>query len=360
MDKPIRIAQVVGKIVQGGVDTVVMNYYRNIDRNLVQFDFFSDGLEPTFHDDEILKLGGKIYRLPPYDKGMLANLRVFREILKENNYQIIHSHMSTLSPFWLREAKKAGIPIRIAHSHTTASIAEGKRVLAKYMLRPFSRVYPTHLITCSQYSGEWLFGKKSPMYIMRNAINIEKFRFNQDIRNKVHSDLGIEGKFVVGHVGRFVNQKNHHFLINSFYQALAQDPNLLLLLIGDGELRKDVETQIHNLGISGSVILLGNRDDMSNLYQAMDVFVLPSIFEGLSVACVEAQNSGLPCILSTSVSTETALSDHVKFIPLKEEMWVNAILSAKANNKRIDPPVVNEFDIQNSAPKLCDYYLSLL
>ncbi|MCL2014506.1 MAG: glycosyltransferase family 1 protein, partial [Oscillospiraceae bacterium] len=309
--KPIRIAQVVGKVVLGGVDAVVMNYYRHIDRTKFQFDFFMDGLDKTPIDDEILSMGGRIFKLPPYEQGMKKNLVEFCKILKNNNYKIVHCHMNTLSVFWLREAKKSGVPVRIAHNHSTAHWREGKRTLMKYALRPFSRIYPTHFCACAEHAGRWLFGNrlfdKGKITILRNAIETDRYAFNPDIRERVRAGLGLQDKFVVGHIGRFVYPKNHKFLIKIFAQVAKQEPNAILMLVGDGELKPEIEQMTDELGIRRFVRFLGVRQDVQELYQAMDVFVLPSLYEGLPVVGIEAQASGLPFIMSDRITKEAAV-----------------------------------------------------
>ncbi|MCL2400719.1 MAG: glycosyltransferase family 1 protein [Defluviitaleaceae bacterium] len=359
MEEPIRVAQIIGKAIQTGVDTMMMNYYRNIDRNQVQFDFFMDGLEPTIYDDEIPALGGRIFKLPPYEKNMRDNLRTFREILQKHPYKIVHSHMNALSVFWLREAKKAKVPVRIAHSHSTASRGEGLRVMMKYSLRPLSKMYPTHLAACSQHAGTWLFGKNTPAFIIYNAFEVDSFRFDSTVRDTVRTELNLTDKYVIGHAGRFVYQKNHHFLINVFKEVLDYNPQAVLLLIGDGDLRKEAENQTKALEISDSVVFLGTRKDMHLMYQAMDVFALPSNFEGLGMVAVEAQVSGLPCFLSEAVPREAGLVKQVTFLPLKIQDWAAQIIALKPDGlseQRNNPLVIDNFDIQQAAPRLCEYY----
>ena len=365
MTETIRVAQIIGKAVQGGVDTLVLNYYRHIDRSKVQFDFFMDGFGSALYDDEIRALGGRVFKLPPYEKGMRANLRQFREILGANKYKIVHSHMNSLSVFWLREAKRAGVPIRIAHSHSTASPGEGLRTLLKYILKPFSKLYPTHLAACSEYASGWLFGKKplssGRVFMIRNAVDIDKFRFDPEIRSSVREKLGVRDKFVVGHVGRFVYQKNHRFLIDVFKQIQGADPTAALLLIGDGELMQEVRDRVREYGLDESVIFLGNRRDVHELYQAMDVFALPSHYEGLPVSAVEAQASGLPCVLSDRITTEALLSDGASMAPLSERDWAERIALCKGHDRKSDLSALvgGGFDIGAAAERLCKYYLDL-
>ncbi len=254
MNNPVRIAQIMGKMVNGGVDAVIMNYYRNIDRSKVQFDFVVDSDSKFIPQDEIESLGGRIYIVPPYQKiGKYISALV--KLFKQNKYQIVHSNINTLSVFPLFAAKKAGVPVRIAHNHSTAAKGETKKNILKYILRPFSKVFATHYVACSEYAGEWLFGKKAmesgKVTIFNNAIDLNKFKFDEKVRSEVRKELGIEDKFVIGHVGRLCFQKNQEFLIDIFEEVHRRDPNSVLLLIGDGEDREKIERKIKNLSGGG-------------------------------------------------------------------------------------------------------------
>lgn len=363
MDSPVRIAQIIGKATLGGVDIAVMNYYRHIDRSKIQFDFFMDGLGKSPIDDEIIALGGRIYKLTPYEESMKTNLRQFREILKQNSYKIVHCHMNTLSVFWLREAKYANIPIRIAHSHSTAHWGEGKRTVMKYALRPFSRVYPTHYCACGEYAGRWLFGKRAckvgKVSIMHNAIDLNKFKFDAEARGRVRKTLGVNDKFVVGHVGRFTYQKNHKMLIKTFLSIYKQNPNAVLMLIGEGELKYKIEQLVSELGLSRAVLFLGVRKDVNELYQAMDVFVMPSWYEGFGIVALEAQTAGLPCVISNQVPIEAVLTDTCTRMPLSNGAgkWAEAVLrNVGFYADRSDGIIINDYNIVDGAKKLENLY----
>lgn len=367
MGEPIRIAQVVGPVVLGGVDTMVMNYYRHIDRSKVQFDFIMDGYEKTPIDDEIRALGGRVYKVEPYAKNIVKSMRQYYRIFRENRYPIVHCHMNTLSVFPLFEAWRAGVPVRIAHSHSTAVKSEGTRTTIKYMLRPFSKLFPTDYCACAEYAGRWLFGDKffdsGKVRVIKNAIDLERFSFKPQVRTQMREKLGIENKFVVGHVGRFMYQKNHDFLIDIFDEIHKQNPNSILLLIGDGPLKKQIQEKVDKLGLTNSVQFLGLRRDVPDLLQAMDVFVLPSYYEGLPVVAVEAQTAGLPMIVSGSISKEVQITSLLTFCSLEEsaEKWASLALSAFTNNPRLN--MINSikrsgFEICNAARELSEWYLS--
>lgn len=250
-EEPMRVAQVVGKMKNGGVEAVVMNYYRHIDRSKVQFDFFVDEDSTWIPKDEIESLGGRVYIVPPYQK-LHKYIPALIKLFKENDYKIVHAHLNTLNIFPLFAAKRAGVPIRICHNHSTAAKGETKKNVLKYTLRPFAKVYATHYAACSKYAGEWLFGKKSvergEVTIFNNAIDLEKFKFDPKVRDEVRKELGIEDKFVMGHVGRFCYQKNQDFLIDVFQEVYKKNPNAVLLLVGDGKDRKRIEEKAKFLG----------------------------------------------------------------------------------------------------------------
>ena len=223
---PIRVAQVMGKWLGGGVESVVMNYYRHIDRSKIQFDFICDADSTNIPYEEIEKLGGKVIIVPPYQK-IIQYEKQMKKVLIEGGYNIVHSHINTLSFFPLMAAKKAGVPVRIAHSHSTSNKKEWKKNLMKNALRPLSKVYATDYMCCSELAGRYLFGNKTydegKVHLLNNAIDVDKFRYDEKIRKQKREELGIkEDTLVIGHVGRFVTQKNHTFLIDVFHEVHEQ------------------------------------------------------------------------------------------------------------------------------------------
>ena len=296
-EEPIRIAQIIGKWLGGGVEAVVMNYYRHLDHSKVQFDFICDDDSTNIPYDEIEKLGGKVILIPPYQK-VFKYQKELRRVLRNGKYEIVHSHINTLSVFPLYAAKKVGVPVRIAHSHSTTNKKEWKKNLLKQVLRPFSKKYATNYMCCSELAGRWLFGDKAydegKVYLLNNAIDLDKFKYDKKIRDKKRKELGIkEDTIVIGHIGRFVAQKNHTFLIDIFNQFHKKEKNSILLLAGQGPLQEEIKNKVRELGLDDSVRFLGQRNDANELYQAFDVFLLPSLYEGLPVVGVEAQASGL-------------------------------------------------------------------
>lgn len=274
-EEPIRIAQIVGKWIGGGVEAVVMNYYRHLDHSKIQFDFICDDDSTNIPYDEIEKLGGKVILIPPYQK-VFKYQRELRRVLRDGKYKIVHSHINTLSVFPLYAAKKVGVPVRIAHSHSTTNKKEWKKNLLKQVLRPFSKKYATNYMCCSELAGRWLFGDKAydegKVYLLNNAIDLDKFKYDKKIKDKKRKELGIkEDTIVIGHIGRFVAQKNHTFLIDIFNQFHKKEKNSILLLAGQGPLQEEIKNKVRELGLDDSVRFLGQRNDANELYQVFDV-----------------------------------------------------------------------------------------
>lgn len=363
--EPIRVLQIIGFVCGGGVEAVIMNYYRNIDRNKIQFDFIIDGYEKTALDKEISSLGGKVYKVEPYTKNPLKNIYQIYRIVKDNNYQIVHSNMNTLSVFSLFAAWLAGAKVRILHNHSTAVKSEKLRSAMKYILRPFAPIFANKYLACSELAGEWMYGKKKmkegKVKVLNNAINVDNFAYNPKLRKKLRQDLNIDkDTLVIGHVGRFMYQKNHDFLIDIFKEIHKQRNNSLLLLIGDGSLRATIEAKVQNYSLQDCVKFLGLRKDVKDLYNVMDVFVLPSWYEGLPVVSVEAQANGLPCFVSDKVSKECNLSSSMHFISLDKNAgdWSKKILDSNiTRNKNAKQELIaNNFEIKNEAGKLIKLY----
>lgn len=363
--KPIRVLQIIGIVCGGGVEAVIMNYYRNIDRNQVQFDFVIDGYDKTYLDDEIKAMGGKVYHVEPYRENIFRYMVQIYKIVRNGHYDIVHSNMNTLSVFSLFPAWLAGAKQRILHNHSTAVRQEGKRSLMKHILRPIAPLFANRYAACSILAGDWMYGKewmaKGEVKIIRNAIDLKKYAFSQELRKRYRQELGIaDDDFVIGHVGRFMFQKNHRFLLQIFYEISKCKENAKLLLVGDGELRSEIEKKVYDIGIDKKVLFLGLREDVQAIYNAMDMFVLPSWYEGLPVVSVEAQANGLRCVFSTNVTSESKLTGSVEFMDLAAgaSNWAMHIL--QGNNSRNSSAEkemrLAGFDIETQAQKLVDWY----
>lgn len=363
--EPIRVAQIMGKWLGGGVESVVMNYYRHIDRNKVQFDFICDEDSKYIPREEIESLGGKIILIPPYQKPFKYH-KELKRVLKNGNYKIVHSHISTMSFFSLWAAKSAKVPVRIAHAHSTTNKQEKKKNLMKQVLRPFSKVFATDYFCCSELAGRWLFGNKTydqgKVYLLNNAIDVDKFKYDEKIRKAKRKELKIKDKdLVIGHIGRFVQQKNHSFLIDIFNEVHKQNKNTVLLLAGEGPLKEEIENKVKELGLEKNVMFLGQRNDANELYQTMNAFVLPSLYEGLPVVGVEAQAAGLPCFFSTDMTKETKVLQTSKFISLTHtpQYWAKEMLKQLNSYTRVDTEkeiTANSFNIKIEVTKLEQQY----
>lgn len=347
---------------RGGLETMLMNYYRHIDRSRVQFDFLVHRDFRADYDDEIESLGGKIFRLPrlvPWSRSYHRALDAFFDAHPE--YKIIHVHQDCLSSVILKSAMQHGIPVRIAHSHSSRQDYNLKYPI-KLFYRRLIPCYATKLFACGQAAGNWMF-RGAASEIVPNAIDTDAFRFRPQVREAVRRDLQIAPEtLVVGHVGRFSPAKNHGKLLEIFAAFHQKQPNSVLLLVGDGDLRKQIEAKISELQLQDSVILTGVRSDVADLQQAMDVFVFPSVYEGLPVTVIEAQTAGLPCIVSDTIPSEVYLTDLVAFEKLSSSAddWARTILKKK-NTMRIDRHeeiAAHGFDISVEAVKLQEYYLN--
>lgn len=365
-EKPMRVAQIMGKMAGGGVEAIVLDLYRHIDRRKIQFDFIIDDDSSVVPLTEIELLGGRVYPIAPYQRLMRYRSDLER-VLRENNYKIVHSHINALSVFPLQIAKKVGIPVRIAHSHSTMGKRELAKNAMKRALRPFSNRYPTHRLACSSFAGKWLYGNHADFEIVHNAIDLDAFAFDAEVRKRTRAELGLSNDdFVVGHVGRFETQKNHVLLIEAFSALASEMPEARLLLIGSGGLFEKVMTLARSKGIAEKVTALGYVERPSRYYQAFDVFALPSLYEGFGTVAIEAQVAGLPCILSDVVPQEVMIADTVKYLPIDDPLlWADSLAkcSRKAAQRRgscINDRAAQLYSIDNEAAKLAALYERLV
>lgn len=363
MAEPIRIAHVMGKMVGGGLETVVMNYYRHINRSRFQFDLLVDADSTLVPRDEVESLGGRVIEVPPY-QDVINSQRVLTSLFRQEGWTIVHSHMNALSVFPLHAAYKAGVPIRIAHSHSTSGRGEFARNAMKTLLKTQANLYPTNRVACSRLAGDWLFGKGSKYTVVRNAINLDRFAPDTSSRRAVRDELGVMGdELLVGHIGRFVEQKNHALLLNIFKEVLASEPDAVLALAGDGPLMNATRERAKDLGIDGSVRFLGQRADAAALYRAFDVLCLPSLYEGLPMVGVECQASGTPILTSDAVTREAAMTSLMEFEPLSSApgAWAHHLLSMRGRTfVNGDAEGLSAFDIKFAAKQLERLYAECL
>ena len=368
---PQRILYVNGGIMhRGGIESYMMSYYRNLDKDKLQIDFIVHGYDKGIYDDEIEAMGGRIFRVPVKSKNYFGNIRELRKIFDSNDYKIVHSHMDAMSTVVLKIAKESNIPIRIAHSHNTQHLTTNK---IKYLLNEYARKnitkYATHLFACSEPAARWLFGStnvdKGNVVYVKNAINLEEYAFDPAMRAKYREEFSVEEDLVIGHVGRFDYQKNHSYLIDVFNRLVQEVPNAKLVLVGDGRLKSKIQDKIIEYNLSNNIILLGVRDDVNNIMNAFDVFILPSHFEGLGIVLVEAQANGLKCIASDTIPKEVNISGDVTFLSTAQNnigCWIRQILQTDVNNRNADINkfVTSGYGIKNEVEKLQQLYLEYL
>lgn len=359
----IRILQCVNDMHRAGLETMLMNYYRNIDRTQIQFDFLTHRPTRSDYDDEIESMGGRVYYAPRlYPQNYPAYFSYMKNFFKEHpEYKIMHSHIDSMSYLPLLAGKKAGVPVRIAHSHNTAIDKD-----FKYLLKQYFRIRLTsaanQYLACGEEAGKFLFGNKQ-FKVIPNAVDASKFYYDETVRVKKRRELGYTEKFVIGHVGRISYQKNHKFLIEIFNEVQKKEPRAVLMLVGVGEKEQEVKEQIKSMGIENKVKFLGNRSDVFELYQVMDVFVLPSLFEGIPVVGVEAQFADLPCFFSDKTPKEVKFNVKSQFLGLDipAEQWADKILLSKNSERSTGRGDLTDscYDIKVAHGILEDYYLKL-
>lgn len=350
--------------------SVIMNYYRHMDRSRIQFDFLCFipcKNQQESYEREIEELGGRVFFVakPGSSPGSVRELSQFFKNHRQG-YQWLHNHEVYLSFLLNPIAAHFGISNFIVHSHTTKFSDRRLAALRNRILCIPIRFMRCKKFACSMEAGTFLFGKRAAeldsVYVLHNAIEIEKYAYNPEMRQVIRRELGLENCFVVGHIGRFVPQKNHEFLISTFKELLKTESAARLLLIGDGPLRESVRKRCLEEKIDGQVLMLGQRDDVTELFNAMDVFALPSVFEGIGIALVEAQANGLLGLASDCVPKEAEVTGKVRFLPLRVETWADTLRACgKEPKPRRRPDIVDSFrekhyEIMAEAWKLQEYY----
>lgn len=362
-----RIAVIIGKMHSGGKKNLVMEYYRHIDRNKIQFDFICDDDSNAIPTEEIEALGGRVYVIPRY-QNIVANIRAIKEICKQNKYRIAHGYNGTMNVFGLYAAWRGGVKIRINESISMAHSSDKKTYLKK-ILKPFSRCFSTHYMANGEACGKWQFGKlydQGKVAIFKTVINVDANKYNPELRDKCRKEFGLENNVVIGHIGRLTAQKNTLFIIDIFNELTKIEEKAKLLLIGDGELREDMLARISQYGIEDHVLYLGRREDIKQFYNAMDCFLLPSLYEGLPVVGVEAESHGLPMFFSTEIPEESSpCGDLGVFIGLDKSAkeWARRIIDKVTEVERKDhnnDVKAAGFDSVTEAEKLLEYYETII
>ena len=372
MGEPIRILNLFTIMNRGGAETMVMNYYRRIDRSKVQFDFIVHREERGDYDDEIEALGGKIYRICPiYPKNFKKYKAQLNQFFDEHpEYLIVHSHMSELGYFAFKIAKEHGVKCTICHAHNapnfkSETLSEKAKDIVRFVFKHKIRKYTDYRFVCGMDAGKWLFGRraKRKFIMMNNAIEADKFRWNRKKAADLRREMNLDGKFTVINVGRFNAQKNHNFILDIFNLIHYKNPDSVLLLAGDGELRERIMQKAEKLGLGDCVRFLGVRDDINDLLLASDVFLFPSLYEGLPVTLVEAQASGIKCVISDAVPKDCKITKNIVTVPLDETpgVWADEVLKFADGYERKDTYetiVKKKFDIEENAKWLEEFYIN--
>ncbi|HDR8126618.1 glycosyl transferase family 1 [Bacillus thuringiensis] len=371
MGAPIRILQVFNSMNRGGAESMIMNLYRQVDKTKVQFDFVVHTSNSCAFDDEIKQLGGNIYYIPRFKGYNYLSYRKewikFFNIHKE--YKVIHGHIGSCAAIYLQIAKEYGL-YTIAHSHSTKKTTKKIKTPQEILFPVFS--YPTRFIAdyffgCSKLAGKYRYGDKivasDRFEVINNAVRTQDYIFNEDIRIKYRNEFNLKDQFVIIHVGRFDVPKNQTYLIDIFKEYHKVDESSILVLVGEGPLKKVLEEKVKALNLQESVIFTGIRNDVPDLLKMGDVFVFPSIYEGLPVTLIEAQATGLKCIVSDTVTEEVKVTNLVEFVGLSEpiDSWLQKISAASNSYSRVDRSndlAISGYDIKETAVFLEDFYIN--
>lgn len=364
MTESIRVLHVIGIMNRGGAETMIMNLYRNIDRDKIQFDFVENSHEKGIFENEILSLGGRVFHCPKFSGNAFAYMQWWNTFFDEheNEFAFVHGHIGSTAAMYLLSAKKHGIKT-IAHSHNTYTRDFRFKQFRYQILSYPTRFVADYFFACSERAGISRYGRRTSFQVIRNAVDSQEFQYKEGLRETLRRELHINSNALVfGHVGRFQTQKNHTFLINIFRTICRIDKNAVLLLAGDGPLRLEIEKETEALGIKEHVRFLGVREDIPALLCCMDLMIFPSLFEGLPVTLIEAQCSGLRCMISDRISDECILADDlVTYMSLDEnaEEWANKAIDLCEYERYSHSDVVKKagFDIKENAKWLQSFYL---
>lgn len=359
----MRVLHVVSVMDMGGMENYIMNLYRKIDRNEIQFDFLVHHGRRGVFEDEIEALGGHVYHTTLMDDFNLPRyIKKLRELFQNQRYGVVHGHLGSAAFFYLREAKRAGVPARILHSHCPNHPNTLKGYI-KHVLFRFSPIYANVRLACSEQAGKYQF-RKEPFEVVPNGVDVARFRFNQQQRDEMRNRLQLDESFVVGHVGRFYYEKNHAYLIAMFRELRKKVPNAVLLLLGDGALMEEMKALVDKVGLRDSVRFMGVIRDCAPYYQAMDAFVLPSLYEALPLTGIEAQCAGLPCLFSENVSNEVKLDAQAMFLPIGAEnigFWIDELMKIQSCPVDRTRPIhgSERFDADINAQRMVARYRAL-
>ena len=368
MSEIITILHVFGRLDRGGAETLIIELFKTLDKSKFHFDFAVHGDKIGDYEKTVQLNGGNVYHLPKYKVyNHFKYVSAWKRLLSLNSFDVVHAHVRSTASIFLHIAKKYNIKT-ISHSHNTSS-GHGIKAAYKNFLQKRIVKNTDFLMACSVDSAKWLFGKKifnvRKVQILNNAIDTDKFTFSLVNRLRIRKELGINNEVVIGHVGRFHDQKNHTRIISIFSTYNKYNQNSKLILVGDGELKPKILNQVRALKLTDKVIFTGVRSDTNSLFSAFDILLFPSIHEGLPLVLVEAQTSGLPCIVSDVITTEINLTDLVKYVSLNKDdsEWVKVI----ENSLNIKRDIVysnimknNGFDLASNIAILEKIYSDIL
>lgn len=360
----IRVLQVVNAADRGGAETMIMNLYRNINRDEIQFDFTNHNGRRAAYDDEIESLGGQIHHLPKF-KGYNYSQYVaaWRDLFRKHpEYKIVHIHNYNIAGIVSKIAHKMGVPTIITHSHSTRLNMPWVKKKVFYLFYQSLLKYSTHRFSCGENAGKFLF-KDKDFTIVPNAIDVNRFKYNPHKRAELRAKLGIpDTATVYGNVGTFRTPKNHSFLIDIFAEIHKVRPESKLLLIGSGELLENIKKKVTDLNLQDSVFFLGQRSNVNEWLSAFDVFLMPSLWEGFPVSVVEAQCAGLPCAVSDVIDSSVNITGEVSFISLKMDAtkWRDVIQSISPTDRDRMGEIISasNFDIEKASRWLNEFYKS--
>ena len=365
MAEPVKVLEMIGALNYGGSQAMIVNLCRAMNSDKVQCDFIVDHPEYMGMAPAVEEMGSKIFIMPTFKGTNVSQIKeVWEKFFTDHpEYQILHSHSRSYASIYLPIAKKHGVKT-IIHSHNTSN-GKGPVAMVKDIMQYPLRNIADYFIGCSKEAGEWLFGEKvvkgDRFYVLNNAIDTDKFTYDENIRNEYRNEFHLDDQRIFIQVGRLSKQKNYMFTLDVFKKYLENDPTARLFIVGNGELKENIQNRIMELKIFDNVIMLEGRNDVNNLLQMADIFLMPSLFEGLSVACVEAQASGIRCLLSTRCDKNVNITGLCEFIPLDEDLWVKKMgedLSLRMYTK--DDIIKAGFDVKTTARWLEDFYQSIV
>lgn len=362
----IKVLHILSALDGGGVESMLMSYYRYMDKEKIQFDFMVHGSKIGIMEKMFSDMGSVIYHVVPKKESYFKNLRQATKIIKEGKYDVVHCHQDYHGAEVISIAKRLGVKNIVSHSHIAYVPENMLSKMRRYISSKIVIKKATHYAACTNDAARWLFGKRADngeVTVVRNAIQPDKFDFDAKVRESKRKQLNIEDKIVIGNVGRFAVQKNHTFLIDIFSEIKKINTDTVLLLVGDGPLQVEIEKKVLECQLGDSVIFLGARDDVPELMQAMDVFLFPSKFEGLGIVLIEAQAAGLGCVISDKIPVDVLLTEKMRVLSLEKsaKIWAETTMEVARmpRESQLDSIIQGRYDIRREYKALEDFYIQM-